>query len=284
MLTFLKNEKLSVSISSVGAELKSIKYKGEEKLWNGDERFWSGQAPVLFPICGRLKENRYTYEGKEYFLAQHGFAREKEFLTEYAGEEKAVFLLKSDDETKKQFPFEFELRITYTLIENAVKIDYSVKNCGENTMYFSIGAHEAHACPSGIEDYSVIFEKKEKFESTLPCGRFLAHEKETISEEGTELKLKYKYFNTDALVFTDLKSRKAILKNNVTGAGTELDFNGFDYFLLWTKPQAGYICLEPWCGLHDYADDNYDITKKAGINKVEPGCEFARTHTIKYCV
>ena len=56
----LKNEKLTVVISSHGAELQSIKNEeGREYLWQGDEKYWPRRSPLLFPIvCGLWKGDR----------------------------------------------------------------------------------------------------------------------------------------------------------------------------------------------------------------------------------
>ena len=72
----IKNSKLTVGINTCGSELMYINSsRGTEFLWNGDEKMWSYRAPVLFPICGKLKDDTYTYNGKKYILKKHGFAR-----------------------------------------------------------------------------------------------------------------------------------------------------------------------------------------------------------------
>ena len=61
----IENSELSVSVSTLGAELMSVSGKGgTEFLWNGDKNVWSGRAPLLFPICGGLKDGKYIYEGE----------------------------------------------------------------------------------------------------------------------------------------------------------------------------------------------------------------------------
>ena len=72
------------------------------------------------------------------------------------------------------------------------------------------------------------------------------------------------------------------MRNRKTGKEISLDFNGFDYFLLWTKPNAGYICLEPWTGVPASIDAGYNITEKEGITKVIPKGTFYVSHTIYF--
>ena len=149
------------------------------------------------------------------------------------------------------------------------------------TLYFSIGAHEAYACPEGIEEYSVIFECKEDIRHTLNAGNLLLHEDTLILENTNELPLKTEYFEIDALILLSLKSRKASLKHRKTGRTITLDFDGFDSFLIWTKPGAGYVCLEPWAGIPDFDDSDYDITHKPEIIEAEAGETVIKTHTIE---
>ena len=142
----ITNGVITALISTKGAELKSVVKDGKEYLWDGNPDIWSGQAPLLFPICGGLKDDKYRFEGKEYTLKKHGFARLSEFEIERKEEASITFILRSKEEIKKQYPFDFELRVTYTLLENKIDVAYSVKNVGSGDMYFSIGAHEGYAC------------------------------------------------------------------------------------------------------------------------------------------
>ena len=65
----IQNDKLSVGINTLGSELMYINSRsGTEFLWNGDERAWSYRAPVLFPICGGLKDDTYTFMNEKYML------------------------------------------------------------------------------------------------------------------------------------------------------------------------------------------------------------------------
>ena len=278
----ISNDSLSVKISTFGAELKSIKKNGKEKLWDGNPDVWSGQAPILFPICGGLKEDRYIYKDNEYTLKKHGFARQSEFTVESNDKNSATFLLKYDDDSLKCFPFEYELRIKYTITENSLNVDYIVKNIGKDTMCFSVGAHEAYACPEGIEEYTVIFDKNEDLNASVLNGNLLTDKIETIKKNAKELPLDYKYFAIDALVFLNLKSRKVSLKNNLTNECIDVCFDGADYLLLWTKPDAKYICIEPWCGVPDFEGSSYDITEKRGIIPLKSNDTYTYTHIISF--
>ncbi len=276
----ISSESLKVTISTMGAEIVSIKKGGQELIWQADPNVWKGHAPLLFPICGGLKEDKFVYDGKSYTVQKHGFARTSEFDVEAVSENSATFLLKSNPETRKCYPFDFELRVIYSLKENELTVTYDIKNTTDGDMYFSIGSHEAYSCPDGISEWSVIFDKEENLIATPVNGPLLTYDENVLAKNTRILPLKDEYFEIDALVFLNLKSRKLMLKNDKTGDEIKLDFDGFPYLLIWTKPNAKYICIEPWCGIPDFVDSNLDLAKKKGIIRIEKGNETARTHKI----
>jgi galactose mutarotase-like enzyme len=189
--------------------------------------------------------------------------------------------LTQNSETLKIYPFNFEFYITYSLNKNSLKVEYKVKNTGDNTMYYSVGAHEAYACPEGIDKYSVKFEKSESFYSNVLNGNLLEENKILIAENTDTIKLNYDYFKVDALVFKTLESKKVILQND-SGRKIILDYKGFPYFLLWTKPNAPYICLEPWRGIPDGMNPSGNLTEKEGIIKLEKGKTDKSIHKITF--
>lgn len=283
-MVVLDNGVVKAEIAEKGAELKSIKINGEERLWNGDPAYWTGTAPILFPICGGIVDDKFIHNGKEYLLEKHGFARTSDFEVEKSNGVSAVLLLKSNPETLKKYPWEFEFRVKYTLTGSAVKVVYEVKNLSDEVMYTSVGAHEGYSCPEGVEDYDVIFEKKETLKTHRLDGTLISHETDTVLFEGDTLPLYNKYFDIDALIFTDIKSRFVTLRNRKTGKSVSVDFNGFDYLLIWTKPKANapYVCIEPWTTCPSYVNDGYDLSEKEGMTAVDSGETFSKKHTIYF--
>ena len=83
MVIELSNEFLTVQFKERGGELASIKDRdGVEYLWQGDPEYWSGQAPVLFPNCGSVRNDKAMYimedgEVLEGILPRHGFSLRK---------------------------------------------------------------------------------------------------------------------------------------------------------------------------------------------------------------
>lgn len=276
----IRNEYLTASFNEVGAELKSLICADTQYIWEGKTEIWGGSCPLLFPICGGLKNDKYILDGKEYTLEKHGYIRFKTFEIESKTDTSVVFLHKSDEETKKHFPFDYELRVFYILENKTLRIDYSVKNLTDRTMYFNIGSHEGYYTPEGIEDYDVLFPQEETLNSYVLYGNLLSNQQLPIIKEQSYLPLYDKYFTVDALVFKDLKSKSATLRNRKTGKAVRVNFPDDKYFLLWHKPNSPYICLEPWDGIQDIVGSSYDITEKEGIIFLDAKSEYNHTHAI----
>ncbi len=276
----IKNEYLTASINELGAELRSLICEDNEYIWEGKPEVWPGACPLMFPICGGLKDDKYILDGKEYTLEKHGYIRFKTFYVESKTDSSVVFLHKSDDETKQKFPFDYELRVFYTLIDKTLKIDYSVINKTNKTMYFNIGSHEGYATPEGIEDYDVLFPQNETLNAYVLYGNLLSNQQLPIIKDQNYLPLYDKYFTVDALVFKDLKSKSATLRNRKTGKAIRVDFPDAKYFLLWHKPNSPYMCVEPWNGVQDIVGSSYDIQTKEGITVLPGNEEFKYTHSI----
>ena len=280
----LKNKNLTIKVNPKGAELTSL-FNNEnqtEYLWNADPAFWGKSSPVLFPIVGSLKENKYRFEGQEYTLSRHGFARDKEFMVEKMEESRITFLLTHDENTLKFYPFKFEFRLIYTLENNTLEVTYSVKNMGENKMYFSVGGHPAFAVPvaenTEYNDYYLEFNKTEIFKRWgLTSEGLIETQPVDFLIDTNKLDLTKALFYDDAIVFKNLESTSVILKSDKTNQQLKFDFEGFPYLGIWATKDANFVCIEPWCGIADAANHNQELTEKEGIIELDLGEIFERT-------
>lgn len=211
MIVTISNSIISASINTLGAELIRLEKDSKNYIWSVDETYWNKTSPILFPIVGRLKNDTYSIDNKTYELPRHGFARNFEFQIVNQTESSVVFVLESNSETLKNYPFEFELRLEYELDENELKMKYFVENKSEATMPFSIGAHPAFAIENSFSDYSLKFNQTEEFISyELDNEQFNTISKKIQSENGI-IDLNYTLFEKDALVFKHLESNELTL-------------------------------------------------------------------------
>lgn len=283
----LKNNLLEVTTKSNGAELTSIKLNGLEYLWSGDNKYWGRQAPILFPIIGGLKNGKAYIENKEYFMGRHGFARDMVFDEINNSQHKVTYLLKSNYDTLKVYPYKFELYVSYEINENRIKVTYEVKNIDDKTIYFSIGAHPAFCCPINFdekfEDYYIEFEKKETQKFIAQPGGLVAFENKVMLDDTNVLLLDKNVFSEiDTYIFKNLNSKVVALKSKKSANSVSIHFEGFPFFGIWTKPdEAPFICLEPWYGVNDTVDANGIFSEKLGILSLDIDKKFMCSYEIE---
>ncbi len=269
MITTISNSYLTAQINHFGAELCSLKNsENKEYIWEGNPAFWGKHSPVLFPIVGTLKNSSYHYKETEYHLSRHGFAREMEFELIEKSDNSATFSLISTIETKKVYPFDFELQICYSLEENKLNIDYIVINKNDSILPFSIGAHPAFALPESFEDYALEFDNAEILTSYELENDLLSDHFSTIEMIDKQVPLNYSLFEKDALIFKKLDSKSITILENQNPL-LRVRFDNFPNLGIWTKTNAPFLCIEPWLGYSDTVHSTGNILEKEGIQLLE---------------
>ncbi|MCH5354076.1 MAG: aldose 1-epimerase family protein [Acutalibacter sp.] len=286
MIYEIKRGNLTAKVDTLGAQLVSLKGEnGFEYLWTGDLAYWKGQAPVLFPMVGALREGKTKIDGEWYEMGQHGLARHREFTLAEQGESCISLRLNSDFETKKQYPFEFSLTVTYTLSDKGIETRFTVENIGDKVLPFAVGGHPGFNIPvnesAAFADYTICFPEPE----TQTClaivmGKGLIDPGKTAFElkNEREIPLRHELFYGDALIFEGLRSDTVQVVNKATGKGIEMDFSQFPMLGIWSAKNDGpYVCLEPWTGCATRTDEGDEFEKKKGMTFLPAGgtAEFA---------
>nr|WP_314897593.1 aldose 1-epimerase family protein [uncultured Flavobacterium sp.] len=281
MTTTIKNSNLNAEIKHLGAELVSLKTNlNKEYIWGGNPDFWGKHSPILFPIVGTLKNNSFHYDGIEYHLSRHGFARDMEFELVDKKENSATFSIQSSEETLKMYPFAFELQIIYTLEENNLSIEYKVINNGKSPMPFSIGAHPAFALPGKFENYSIAFEKDETLEYYLLENDLISNKTKKLEAQNKRIPLTYELFKNDALIFKTLESNSLTILENKNPI-LRVHFEDFPSLGIWTKMNAPFLCIEPWFGYSDTNENSGNLFEKEGIQILQEKDTFKSKFSIE---
>ncbi len=263
--TSISNSYLTAQINHQGAELFSLKNNQlTEYIWEGNPTFWGKHSPILFPIVGTLNNNSYTYNGMDYHLSRHGFARDMTFDVIEKSSNSVSFSLHSSDETRKVYPFDFELQVIYTLDENSLNIEYKVLNKSKSIMPFSIGAHPAFALPGNFENYSLKFSNDEPLEYYLLRNDLISNKTKKLIVINKRVELNYKLFENDALIFKSLESNTLTILEK-TKPIVRTTFSGFPNLGIWTKKDAPFLCIEPWYGYSDTEEKFGNLFEKEGI-------------------
>ncbi len=281
MLITLKSQGYTVSLETVGGELKSYKNEaGKEYVWNSDPDFWPRSSPLLFPSIGNLRNGKTNINGQEYEICKHGFVRDMEMGYEMEGDSKVTFSCEYNEETLKSYPFRFRLCLTYELDGPELRMTYLVTNADDKDMYYHLGAHPGFMCPleegEKFSDYVLKFPYAETCDSPvydLENFQFDPVNTKRYLDNSDTVKLDYSLFDIDALVFPYLKSKSVKLMNPATGKGVEMDYTDFSTIAFWTpaKVQAPFLCLEPWNGAAIFADEDNESIHKRDIQAITPG-------------
>lgn len=265
MIYTAENEFFTLSVKEMGAELTSLKSKktGIEYIWEGNTDIWYGQSPILFPVIGRLLDDKYRLNCKEYSMEKHGIVRKKPFKLVEQTSDSLTFLQSDDENSLKIYPYHFDLFVTFKLNAQSLEVTHKVVNKNDCVMYYSFGAHPAFNCKIG--DYlefdnvqkSVLNEQIDK-ESYLIDNQveLLKNEKRITLEKNT--------FDNDALILSGYTDKVISLKSDNHNRVVRFHFDS-PVLGIWAKPNAPYVCIEPWWGINDNHDKKADLSEKRGI-------------------
>jgi galactose mutarotase-like enzyme len=273
-MTKISNAYLSVDIASRGAELQSIgDAEGRSWLWNGDPDYWSGRAPLLFPIIGRSPNGQALIAGHRYPMGSHGFARTSDFELAASSAESCTFRLVDDAMTRTSFPFAFILDVTYTLNGRTLSTIVEVTNRDSCKMPFCIGFHPAVHWPlpgsNGQHVVKLDIGGEPDFCRIGTDGLLTSFRHPSPFVDGT-LALDHLLFEKDALIFDS--GIGSSLWFGVEGTpGIRVDYEGVPNLGIWTKPNAPFLCIEPWHGLPAPEDNDQSLEQRLGAIILEAG-------------
>lgn len=283
MIYTIENEQIRVQISDVGAEMMSLQLKADgcEYLWQGDATYWASRASNLFPICGRLTEGRYNYDGKSYEMQLHGFARHEQMELAEQKADAISFRLTESDATLVKYPFRFDLTIAYELVGNTVRQTFIVKNTDDKVLPFAVGGHPGYNVPlipgETFEDYYVEFDcAKEPKKVVMSETCYETGEREAFPlENGKILRLKHNLFDHDAIFLADV-CKGVTLKSDRNSKFVHMSYPDMNYLGFWHKPltEAPYVCIEPWYSLPAYDGKVDDLETKQMMIHLEAGKEY----------
>lgn len=289
----LENEQLRIQVSDHGGELISLVKKGtgQEYLWNGDPAFWNRHSPVLFPFVGGLKDKAYRYQGQEYHLGQHGFARDMEFELASKTDAEIWHRLLPNEAARENYPFDFVLETGFRLFQNQVIVLWRVKNAGSQPMFFSIGGHPAFLCPLDVgsrQDYELLFEGVSIINVRMladglaknQLGQLELEKKEIDKKQYGSIKVSEHLFDMDAYIIEGGQTREVALARPDGGIYLAVKFDA-PLFGVWApKGNAPFVCIEPWYGRCDGIDFAGTLEEKPFINRLEPGQVFNKNYHI----
>ncbi len=291
----ISSNSLTASIDTMGAQLMNLSKGESEYLWQGDSNWWPRRAPILFPIVGVLKDGEAESAEGTISLARHGLARLNQFEVVEQSPSSVTLQLKSTEETRKSYPYDFELKLIFSVAGDTLTQTYEVTNTGNVVLPFTLGAHPAFNIPipgveaASLDQYHLSFTR-----SWTSYGPSITDEglcnyatPQRLVVDSDTLELSWELIDREkTITLEDVPDRRITLTTNAEASseahGIQMDFEGFDYLGIWSAaPGCPFVALEPWCGIADTVDTDGVFEHKPGMINLEPGQSIAKTLSIK---
>ena len=291
----ISSNSLTASIDTMGAQLMSLRKGESEYLWQGDSNWWPRRAPILFPIVGVLKDSKAESAEGTISLARHGLARLNQFEVVEQSPSSVTLQLKSTEETRKSYPYDFELKLIFSVAGDTLTQTYEVTNPANVVLPFTLGAHPAFNIPipgveaASLDQYYLLFTHSwtSYGPSITDDGLCDYTTPQKLIVDSDTLPLSWELIDCEkTITLEDVPDRRITLAANAEASsethGIQIDFEGFDYLGIWSAaPGCPFVALEPWCGIADTVDCDGIFEHKPGIISLEPGQSIAKTLNIK---
>ncbi len=285
MRYILKNGVLTVSVDTLGAELRSVRSEkdGFEYMWQGDAKHWRGTAYHLFPFIGRLYGGEYVYGGKKYTMPLHGFAYTSQFTVKKITDTTVCMELKDDEKTYPMYPFRFSLSVEYRLNGDTVTVRYTLKNKDEKALFFGMGWHPGFNLPMekgfDFEDYRIVFPHWKNIaecgfsESVLDTGKRIS--------ASSEVRLRHEDYALDLRAFVGVGTKAELSAGGKRK--TVISYKSMPYFGLWTsRDPAPFICAEIMSMLPGREGVVEELESKSDIISLPPRKSWRQTVSVRF--
>ena len=291
----ISSNSLTASIDTMGAQLMSLRKGESEYLWQGDSNWWPRRAPILFPIVGVLKDSKAESAEGTISLARHGLARLNQFEVVEQSVSSVTLQLKSTEETRKSYPYDFELKLIFSVAGDTLTQTYEVTNPANVVLPFTLGAHPAFNIPipgveaASLDQYYLLFTH-----SWTSYGPSITDEglcdyatPQKLIVDSDTLPLSWELIDREkTITLEDVPDRRITLTTNAEASsethGIQMDFEGFDYLGIWSAaPGCPFVALEPWCGIADTVDTDGVFEHKPGIICLDSEQSIVKTLSIK---
>jgi galactose mutarotase-like enzyme len=234
----------------IGFSVKDHEYLYlDEATFNDPATNVRGGIPILFPICGQLENDQYQWNGKQYKMKAHGFARTQPWeVIETDTQGKAAIKLKftSNEQTKTIYPIDFELRFTYSLKGNQLTIDQEYCNHSDVMMPIYAGFHP----------YFKVGDKSQIYYDTDGTV-YLDYADKKMKPFSRNIDLTH--VSVARLILNQSKNGISFQDNSIQQKITLNYSKEFKYPLLWSTEGKDFLCVEPFMAKMDALNTHEDL-------------------------
>lgn len=284
----IRSRQLSFRSGTLSAEHVSLRFLDEDidYVWQPRPGHWEHGSFLCFPLLGRLPEGRYCLDGRTYDMPMHGFAQHEVFAVTERHADRVTYELTANERTRAMYPFDFALRVRYTLSGASLEITYEVENRDERALPFSIGGHPGFTCPllpgEAFSDYELVFDREEQLSHVVTFYSPMEVLERAFGRSGKILPLSYNLFRDGSICFRPIASGQVTLRSRKSGRGIRLSLDGADCFQIWTAPGSPFLAMEAWHGAITRRDrPRQDVFReREGTLLLPPGETYVCRHTV----
>ena len=236
-------------------------------------------SSILFPFASRIANGEYSFKGEKFQLdkndddknALHGLVYNKSFEVLNSKQKTnncSVSLMYDEERGNKGFPFKYSISLTYTLSNDELLLDITVKNKDQTSFPFIIGWHP-YFLTSNIFESTLSFncDKKVEFNKNLVTKNIIDY------NHNGEFKIKNKQLD-DCFFLKD-----GVVEFFTPDYTINIKSSAKDNFLqLYTPPNRSIIAIEPMTGISNSfnndiglqvlkPNETYEINWKVNFNQ-----------------
>jgi galactose mutarotase-like enzyme len=223
-----------------------------------------GGIPVLFPIAGRLADDKYQWDGATYTMKQHGFARNMPWaIVDQAtdGGARLGLALTANAMTRPQYPFDFRLAVTYVLSEGRLTVQTRVSNLGAWNMPMHPGLHPYFQLPDRNKGAARVVTDATRAFDNRTGSTVALYEPIDLAADVVDMHVLDHWPRTVRL--TRPEDRDLELSLGVPDR----------VLVVWTERGRDFVCVEPWTARANALNDG-------AATQVRPGGTHETTFSI----
>lgn len=231
----------AVILPEKGGTLTRLTRNGRDFIYEDPDNLNSPERPrcgipFLFPMFGRLKDETYTWEGKPYHMAIHGFAHTSSWRIADIAADFVRLVLESSPETRAMYPFDFRVALTYRLEPNQLSIKLRFENTGNAPMPFNYGFHP-YFLTDKLENVRV--EAQAGVQIDFSTGKALPFGQGELSlripEGAPEAGAALAQLGSPTVIRIPAEGRQITMSQD----------ESFNQLVLWAQAGKKFLCVEP---------------------------------------
>lgn len=205
----------------------------------------------------------------------HGIAWTSEFQVHETAHNRCRLQLAATPESHACYPFDFLLDVSFEVKRTVLLMQADVVNLEDRPIPVCVGFHPAFHWPlpgCSVDELHVCrldHRGSPRIRRLDENGLMLADPEVCLFTNGV-LQLEHALFDRRAIILD--RGAGSMVHYGVPGKpGIEVTYGGLSYLGIWSKPNAPFLCIEPWQGLPPLAGTSAALEQRPGVTMVAPG-------------